>query len=67
MAKQIKDRLQLLIMAFCLLIGGITLTACGDDNDDDSTKEDGTPTSELTMDNLVGTWKIMHFKSVEYN
>ncbi len=67
MAKQIKDRLQLLIMAFCLVIGGITLTACGDDNDDDSTKKDETPTGELAMDNLVGTWKIMHFKSVEYN
>lgn len=82
MAKQIKDRLQFLIMAFCLVIGGITLAACGDDDDDDltkddstkndstkvdSTKVDGTLTSELTMDNFVGTWKITHMKSVEYN
>lgn len=82
MAKQIKDRLQFLIMAFCLVIGGITLAACGDDDDDDltkddstkndstkvdSTKVDGTLTSKLTMDNFVGTWKITHCKSVEYN
>lgn len=77
MAKQIKDRLQFLIMAFCLVIGGITLAACGDDDDDDltkddstknnSTKVDGTLTSELTMDNFVGTWKITHMKNVEYN
>lgn len=82
MAKQIKDRLQFLIMAFCLVIGGITLAACGDDDDDDltkddstkndstkvdSTKVDGTLTSELTMDNFVGTWKITHMKSVNYN
>ena len=77
MASQIKDRLQFLIMAFCLVIGGITLTACGDDDDDnptkddstknDSTKVDGTHTSKLSMDDLVGTWKITHMKSVEYN
>lgn len=82
MAKQIKDRLQFLIMAFCLVIGGITLAACGDDDDDDltkddstkndstkvdSTKVDGTHTSKLSMDDLVGTWKITHMKSVEYN
>ena len=77
MAKQIKDRLQFLIMAFCLVIGGITLASCGDDDDDnstkddstknDSTKVDGTHTSELSMDDLVGTWKITHMKSVEYN
>ena len=75
MAKQIKDRLQFLIMAFCLVIGGITLASCGDDdddnstkgNDDNSTKVDGTHTSELSMDDLVGTWKITHMKSVEYN
>lgn len=82
MAKQIKDRLQFLIMAFCLVIGGITLAACGDDDDDnltkddstkndstkvDSTKVDGTLTSELSMDDFVGTWKITHWKSVEYN
>lgn len=82
MAKQIKDRLQFLIMAFCLVIGGITLAACGDDDDDDLTKDDstkndstkvdsskvdGTLTSELTMENFVGTWKITHCKSVEYN
>lgn len=77
MAKQIKDRLQFLIMAFCLVIGGITLASCGDDDDDnltkddstkvDSTKVDGTHTSKLSMDDLVGTWKITHMKSVEYN
>ena len=75
MAKQIKDRLQILIMAFCLVIGGITLASCGDDdddnstkgNDDNSTKVDGTHTSKLSMDDLVGTWKITHMKSVEYN
>ncbi len=77
MAKQIKDRLQFLIMAFCLVIGGITLASCGDDDDDnltkddstkvDSTKVDGTLTSKLSMDDLVGTWKITHMKSVEYN
>ena len=77
MAKQIKDRLQFLIMAFCLVIGGITLAACGDDDNDDltkddstkndSTKVDGTHTSKLSMDDLVGTWKITHMKSVEYN
>lgn len=72
MASQIKDRLQFLIMAFCLVIGGITLAACGDDDDDDltkddSTKVDGTHTSELSMDDFVGTWKITHMKSVEYN
>lgn len=77
MAKQIKDRLQFLIMAFCLVIGGITLAACGDDDDhdltkddstkNDSTKVDGTHTSKLSMDDLVGTWKITHMKSVEYN
>ena len=82
MASQIKDRLQFLIMAFCLVIGGITLTACGDDDDDnptkddstkndstkvDSTKVDGTHTSKLSMDDFVGTWKITHMKSVEYN
>lgn len=42
MAKQIKDRLQFLIMAFCLVIGGITLAACGDDDDNDLTKDDST-------------------------
>lgn len=77
MAKQIKDRLQFLIMAFCLVIGGITLAACGDDDDDDltkddstkndSTKVDGTHTSELSMNDFVGTWKITHMKNVEYN
>lgn len=75
MAKQIKDRLQFLIMAFCLVIGGITLASCGDDDDDNSKKGDddnstivdGTHTSELSMDDLVGTWKITHMKSVEYN
>lgn len=77
MAKQIKDRLQFLIMAFCLVIGGITLASCGDDDDDnltkddstknDSTKVDGTHTSKLSMDDFVGTWKITHWKSVEYN
>lgn len=77
MAKQIKDRLQFLIMAFCLVIGGSTLAACGDNDDDgptkedstkgDSTKIDGTHTSKLSMDDLVGTWKITHMKSVEYN
>ena len=77
MAKQIKGRLQFLIMAFCLVIGGITLASCGDDDDDnltkddstknDSTKVDGTHTSKLSMDDLVGTWKITHMKSVEYN
>ena len=77
MAKQIKDRLQFLIMAFCLVIGGVTLASCGDDDDDnltkddstkvDSTKVDGTHTSKLSMDDLVGTWKITHMKSVEYN
>lgn len=82
MAKQIKDRLQFLIMAFCLVIGGITLAACGDDDDDDltkddstkndstkvdSTKVDGTLTSKLSMDDFVGTWKITHMKSVNYN
>lgn len=75
MAKQIKDRLQFLIMAFCLVIGGITLASCGDDDDDNSkkgdddnsTKVDGTHTSKLSMDDLVGTWKITHMKSVEYN
>ena len=77
MTKQIKDRLQFLIMAFCLVIGGSTLAACGDNDDDgptkedstkgDSTKIDGTHTSKLSMDDLVGTWKITHMKSVEYN
>ncbi len=75
MAKQIKDRLQFLIMAFCLVIGGITLASCGDDDDDNSKKGDddnstivdGTHTSKLSMDDLVGTWKITHMKSVEYN
>ena len=75
MAKQIKNRLQFLIMAFCLVIGGITLASCGDDDDDNSKKGDddnstivdGTHTSELSMDDLVGTWKITHMKSVEYN
>lgn len=75
MAKQIKDRLQFLIMAFYLVIGGITLASCGDDDDDNSKKGDddnstivdGTHTSELSMDDLVGTWKITHMKSVEYN
>lgn len=77
MAKQIKDRLQFLIMAFCLVIGDITLASCGDDDDDnltkddstknDSTKVDGTHTSKLSMDDFVGTWKITHWKSVEYN
>ena len=75
MAKQIKDRLQFLIMAFCLVIGGITLASCGDDDDDNSKKGDddnstivdGTHTSKLSMDDFVGTWKITHWKSVEYN
>lgn len=67
MAKQIKDRLQFLIMAFCLVIGGITLASCGDDDDDNSTIVDGTHTSELSMNDFVGTWKITHMKSVEYN
>lgn len=75
MAKQIKDRLQFLIMAFCLVIGGITLASCGDDDDDNSKKGDddnstivdGTHTSELSMNDFVGTWKITHMKSVEYN
>lgn len=76
MASQIKDRLQFLIMAFCLVIGGITLASCGDDDDDNSKKGDddnstivdGPHTSKLlSMDDLVGTWKITHMKSVEYN
>ena len=83
MAKQIKDRLQFLIMAFYLVIGGITLASCGDDDDDNSKKGDddnskkgdddnstivdGTHTSELSMNDFVGTWKITHMKSVEYN
>lgn len=75
MAKQIKDRLQFLIMAFCLVIGGVTLASCGDDDDDNSKKGDddnstivdGTHTSELSMNDFVGTWKITHMKSVEYN
>lgn len=75
MAKQIKDRLQFLIMAFCLVIGGITLASCGDDDDDNSKKGDddnstivdGTHTSELSMNDFVGTWKITHMKNVEYN
>lgn len=66
MTKQIKDRLQMLFMALCLVIGGFTLAACGDD-DDDVDGGGGVQTSGLTMDNLVGTWKIIQYKEVEYD
>ena len=67
MTKQIKDSLQMLFMALCLVIGGFTLAACGDDDDDDADGGGGVQTSGLTMDNLVGTWKIMQYKEVEYD
>ena len=67
MTKQSKTAFQMLFMALCLVIGGFTLAACGDDDDDDADGGGGVQTSGLTMDNLVGTWKIMQYKEVEYD
>ena len=36
-------------------------------DDDDEDVGGGGQTSGLTMDNLVGTWKIMQYKEVEYD
>ena len=72
MKKDLFKKAQLALMALCLIFTTTALCSCGGDDDDDPTNienpnggedGDGTKTDNgLTMDKVVGTWKINHIK-----
>lgn len=74
MKKNLFKKTQIALMALCIAFGTVSLCACGGDDDGDTPstnpieKPGGTDDSQtpngLTMDQVVGTWKIDHFKCV---